>query len=225
MVLVGAAAWQRGAPEARGERSEQHEERRDAVLGAEARRLRRVCSVPALPSVPVRRGTSRCRRERLSAPRRPTPTRDPAHGSNHTELSHALYAGVGSRWLWTDRLDWSWARWHEYLARAEVETWVAWVRGTPAGYAEIEHAGDAVELVSFGLLPAFFGRGYGPRLLDAVVRRAWARGPRGGLTHARSTGRPPAHLPERGVELYDEAQARATFLTRAERGRGRPQAP
>ena len=30
-----------------------------------------------------------------------------------------------------------------------------------------------VELASFGLLPAFIGRGIGPRLLDAALRRAW----------------------------------------------------
>jgi len=122
------------------------------------------------------------------------------------ELSHALYAGVGSRWLWTDRLGWSWARWHEHLVREEVETWVAWVRGTPAGYAEIEHAGDAVELVSFGLLPAFFGRGYGPRLLDAVVRRAWERGPRRVWLHTCSLDGPTAlrTYRARGFELYDE---------------------
>ena len=132
------------------------------------------------------------------------------------ELSHALYAGVGSRWLWTDRLDWSWARWHEHLAREEVETWVAWVRGTPAGYAEIEHAGDAVELVSFGLLPAFFGRGYGPRLLDAVVRRAWERGPRRVWLHTCSLDGPAALRTYRRAASSSttSAPARATCPTR-----------
>lgn len=122
------------------------------------------------------------------------------------ELSRALYAGVGSRWLWTDRLDWSWAHWQEHLARAEVETWVAWVRGTPAGYAEIERGGDAVELASFGLLPAFFGRGLGPRLLDAVVRRAWALGPRRVWLHTCSLDGPAAlhTYRTRGFEVYDE---------------------
>ena len=40
------------------------------------------------------------------------------------ELSRALYAGVGSDWYWMDRLDWTWNRWHEHLARAELESWV-----------------------------------------------------------------------------------------------------
>jgi ribosomal protein S18 acetylase RimI-like enzyme len=122
------------------------------------------------------------------------------------ELSRALYAGVGSRWLWTDRLGWSWARWHEYLGRDEIETWVAWVRGTPAGYAELERRPGAVELVSFGLLPAFFGRGYGPRLLDFAVRHAWAHEPRRVWLHTCSLDGPAAlrTYRARGFEVYNE---------------------
>jgi GNAT superfamily N-acetyltransferase len=122
------------------------------------------------------------------------------------ELSRALYTGVGSRWLWSDRHSWSWARWHDHLAREDVETWVAWVRGTPTGYAELERTADAVELVSFGLLPAFFGRGYGPRLLDVAVRRAWALGPRRVWVHTCTLDGPAAlsTYRARGFEVYDE---------------------
>jgi GNAT superfamily N-acetyltransferase len=121
------------------------------------------------------------------------------------ELSRALYAGVGADWWWTDRLTWSWRRWHDRLARPEVETWVAWVRGTPAGFAELEHRDDGVEIVSFGLLPAFVGQGFGPRLLDAAARRAWALGPRRVWLHTCSLDSPAA-LPtyrRRGFEVYD----------------------
>ena len=122
------------------------------------------------------------------------------------ELSRMLYTGVGSDWYWTDRLGWSWERWHAWLARPEVETWVGWVRGTPAGYAELERQGDAVELVSFGLLPAFIGRGLGTRLLDAALRRAWALGPRRVWVHTCSLDGPAAlrTYQGRGLEIYDE---------------------
>ena len=86
------------------------------------------------------------------------------------ELSRMLYTGVGSDWSWTDRRGWTWERWREWLARPELETWVAYVRGTPAGFAELEDQGDAVELVSFGLLPAFIG----PRARPAAARRGAA---------------------------------------------------
>jgi GNAT superfamily N-acetyltransferase len=129
------------------------------------------------------------------------------------ELSRALYTAVGSGWHWTDRLTWSLQRWHERLARPEVETWVGWLRGAPAGYAELERDGDAVELVSFGLLPAFIGRGLGTRLLDAVIRRAWALGPRRVWLHTCSLDGPAA-LPTyrgRGFEVYDERTERVVL--------------
>ena len=122
------------------------------------------------------------------------------------ELSRMLYTGVGSDWNWTDRRNWTWDRWHEWLARPELETWVGYMRGTPAGFAELEHQGDSVELVSFGLLPAFMGRGLGPRLLDAMLRRAWALGPGRVWVHTCSLDGPAAlHTYQaRGLEIYDE---------------------
>jgi GNAT superfamily N-acetyltransferase len=122
------------------------------------------------------------------------------------ELSRALYAGVGSDWWWVDRVDWTWARWMEWLDRPELETWVGWLRGTPAGFAELERAGDAVEIVSFGLLPAFIGRGIGTRLLDFVLRRAWELGPRRVWVHTCSLDGPAAlrTYRGRGLEVYDE---------------------
>jgi GNAT superfamily N-acetyltransferase len=122
------------------------------------------------------------------------------------ELSRMLYTAVGSDWYWTDRLGWTWDRWHEWLARPELETWVAYVRGTPAGFAEIEDQGVAVELVSFGLIPAFMGRRLGPPLLDAALRRAWALGPERVWVHTCSLDGPAAlrTYQARGLQVYDE---------------------
>jgi ribosomal protein S18 acetylase RimI-like enzyme len=130
------------------------------------------------------------------------------------ELARALYLAVGADWYWTDRLDWDWQTWRDRLARPEVELWVGYVRGTPAGYAEIEHAGGAVELASFGLLPAYFGQGHGPRLLDAVIRRAWALGPARVWLHTCTLDGPAALLTyqRRGFTVYDERQDRAERL-------------
>jgi GNAT superfamily N-acetyltransferase len=89
------------------------------------------------------------------------------------ELSRALYAGVGADWWWLDRLPWDRARWLAHLERPEVETWLAYEHGTPAGYAELEAGEVDVRLAYLGLLPGFLGRGIGSRLLDAALRRAW----------------------------------------------------
>src|SRR3569833_144805 len=62
------------------------------------------------------------------------------------ELARFLYTAVGSDWNWIDRRGWDWARWRAHLERPGLETWVAWLRGTPAGYAELAARGDEVEL-------------------------------------------------------------------------------
>lgn len=90
------------------------------------------------------------------------------------EFNRFLYTAVGGDWYWTARLDWSWDRWREWLDRPGVETWVAWLRGTPAGYGLLDaQAHGQVEVADFGLLPPFIGRGIGGYLLTEVLRRAW----------------------------------------------------
>lgn len=93
------------------------------------------------------------------------------------ELNRFLYAAVGARWGWYSRLTWDYARWLAYLDRPELETWVAYVAGTPAGYFELERQdGGDVEIAYIGLLPAFIGQGLGGALLTAAVARAWDMG-------------------------------------------------
>jgi GNAT superfamily N-acetyltransferase len=90
------------------------------------------------------------------------------------ELSRFLYTAVGGDLFWVDRLPWTWQQWYDWLTQPGVETWVAWVHGTPAGYAEL-HAQPAgqVELTSFGLLPSFTGQGLGGHLLTFALDHAW----------------------------------------------------
>ncbi len=93
------------------------------------------------------------------------------------EYNRFLYACVGHDWLWTDKLDWSYEQWSAYAGRPELETWVAYVEGTPAGYFELERrAGDTIEIVYFGLTPPFVGKGMGGALLGCAIERAWAMG-------------------------------------------------
>jgi GNAT superfamily N-acetyltransferase len=122
------------------------------------------------------------------------------------EFSRALYVAVGSDWYWTDRLSWDYERWMQWLDRPELETWVAYLRGSPAGFGELERDGDAIEIASFGLIPAFIGRGIGTRLLDFVLRRAWEQSPARVWVHTCSLDSPAAlrTYRGRGLEIYDE---------------------
>ncbi|WP_299540047.1 GNAT family N-acetyltransferase [uncultured Streptomyces sp.] len=90
------------------------------------------------------------------------------------EFSRFLYASVGGDLRWSDRLSLTYAQWREILERPGVETWVAYANGTPAGYVELDPQPDgAVEIMYFGLVPAFRGRRIGGHLLSYGVARAW----------------------------------------------------
>ncbi|MGW7514980.1 GNAT family N-acetyltransferase [Streptomyces sp. NPDC054796] len=91
------------------------------------------------------------------------------------EFSRFLYTAVGGDVAWTDRLPWTFGRWREFLERPGVETWVAYERGTPAGFIELDGASSpgTVEISYFGLAPAFRGRRIGGHLLATGTERAW----------------------------------------------------
>lgn len=95
--------------------------------------------------------------------------------SSAAGLARRLYLEVGRDHHWRDRADWSADQWESRFAAPGVSLWVLRVDGEPAGYAELntDAAGD-VEIVYFGLLRPFQGRGLGKGLLSAVVDRAWA---------------------------------------------------
>ena len=120
-------------------------------------------------------------------------------------FSRFLYTAVGGNWHWTERLPWDDDHWQQYLARPEVETWVAYISGTPAGYIELEAQRDSnVEIVYFGLLPSFIGRGLGGYLLTFGVQRAWAMGARRVWLHTCSLDGPHAlaNYQARGFRIY-----------------------
>ena len=60
-----------------------------------------------------------------------------------------------------------------------VEIWVLYVGGAPAGYFEVDARGSEVaELKYFGLVPEFQGRGLGKWLMAEAIKACWAREPR-----------------------------------------------
>ena len=121
------------------------------------------------------------------------------------ELNRFLYTAVGADWIWYSRLSWDYARWLTFLDRAELETWVAYVSGTPAGYFELEsQASGNVEIIHFGLLPRFIGQGLGSPLLTAAIRRAWEMGCKRLWVHTCDLDHPHAlrNYQARGFRIY-----------------------
>jgi GNAT superfamily N-acetyltransferase len=102
------------------------------------------------------------------------------------EFNKFLHTVVGYPYRWGGREDWTSEDWVAHAQDENLQTWVAYVEGTPAGYFEIEKrpAGD-VEIVCFGLLAPFIGQGLGGHLLTVAVERAWASTADGGMGATR----------------------------------------
>jgi ribosomal protein S18 acetylase RimI-like enzyme len=93
------------------------------------------------------------------------------------EFNKFLHTVVGYDYRWGGRTHWGKDDWYRYVNRDEMETWVAYLSGTPAGYFEIEKTSEGdVHILAFGLLPQFIGRGLGAHLLTRAVQRAWEMG-------------------------------------------------
>jgi GNAT superfamily N-acetyltransferase len=123
------------------------------------------------------------------------------------ELNRFLYTAAGGQWYWIERLGWDFQRWLAYLDRPELETWVLYVSGTPAGYVELEsQAEDDIEVAYFGLLPRFIGQGLGGYLLSRGVERAWQRGARRVWVHTCTLDGPNAlaNYQARGFAIYKQ---------------------
>lgn len=120
------------------------------------------------------------------------------------ELNRCLYAAVGARYGWYSRLSWDFARWLRYL-NGPVETWVAYVRGAPAGYFELEQQEQgSTELAFFGLMPAFVGKGMGSHLLTDAIARAWDAGAKRVWVHTCDLDHPQAlrNYQARGLRIF-----------------------
>ena len=84
-----------------------------------------------------------------------------------------LYLEVGRPYNWRDRLPWTDEQIRARVSDPRVSLRVIWVGGVPAGYFELQrHPEGSVEIVYFGLLPEFCGRGLGKYLLGEAVASA-----------------------------------------------------
>jgi GNAT superfamily N-acetyltransferase len=86
-----------------------------------------------------------------------------------------LYDAVGTPWLWFERRLYSDPELAALITKPTIEIFVLYVRGVPAGYFELDAAVPReTKLLYFGLIPDFFGRRFGPFMLQAAIDRAWS---------------------------------------------------
>ena len=126
------------------------------------------------------------------------------------EFNWFLHEAVGAEFRWGGRETWREAEWTEYASRPQLQTWVGYVAGTPAGYFEIEKQDDnSVRIHCFGLLSRFFGAGIGGHLLtrDALYfhypNYAWHRSNRLGGAIREGSLKLVENFDDGSHELYD----------------------
>jgi GNAT superfamily N-acetyltransferase len=93
------------------------------------------------------------------------------------EFNKFLHTVIGQPFRWGGRTNWDKETWYAYANRDNLETWVAYLEGTPVGYCEMEKGDEGdVHIWNFGLLCQFIGQGLGGHLLTRALERAWAWG-------------------------------------------------
>lgn len=104
-----------------------------------------------------------------------------------------LYTEVGRQYHWVDRLPWTDRQIRDYLSDPALSLYVMWVGGAPAGYFELRREpGGSCEIVYFGLLDQFTGRGFGGYMLTEAVRMAWTAGASRVWLHTNTLDHPAA---------------------------------
>lgn len=87
-----------------------------------------------------------------------------------------LYDGIGRDFFWVERRRWSDDTLAAFLASPEVELYVLYVSGVPAGMAELDFRDAKVaQIAYFGLMPEFVGRKLGPWFLYHACELAWVK--------------------------------------------------
>jgi GNAT superfamily N-acetyltransferase len=118
----------------------------------------------------------------------------------------SLYRAVGEPVQWDQRLRMAAEDLERLLALPSTHIHVLRIEGAAAGLCEFNGVGQPdVELVHFGLVPAFHGRRLGPFLLDQALR-AWSHVPQRIWLHTDTFDHPAAQsvYSRAGFKPYDQ---------------------
>jgi GNAT superfamily N-acetyltransferase len=87
------------------------------------------------------------------------------------------YYGVGEKYFWLDRMVMPDDELYQKINAENVDIYVFRVDNEEAGYIEFIKDEDFVEILYFGLMPDFIGKGLGKYFLQWVIAKAWSYHP------------------------------------------------
>ncbi|RCS24189.1 GNAT family N-acetyltransferase [Phyllobacterium salinisoli] len=111
-----------------------------------------------------------------------------------------LYEQVGKPHHWAMRRNQSDAEIAATINAPTTEIHVLYADGSPAGFVELDLARmpEEAEILYFGLVPDFQGRGLGNFFLAEAIATAWSHGPQKVTIHTNSLDSP------RALQLYQK---------------------
>lgn len=124
-----------------------------------------------------------------------------------------LYETVGKAYTWVERRRMTDEALAAIVQHDEVEIYVLYCDGAPAGYFELDfRLKPDAELSYFGLLPDFIGRGLGIYLLGAAIDTAWSKPIERLCVHTNTLDHPRAlpNYQKMGFVPYAQARAQIT---------------
>ena len=87
------------------------------------------------------------------------------------------YYGVGEKHFWLDRMVMPDEELIEKINAANIDIFLFYIENDVAGYIEFVKEEKYVEILYFGLMPSFIGRGHGKYFLQWVIAQAWSYKP------------------------------------------------
>lgn len=116
-----------------------------------------------------------------------------------------LYDMVGRNWQWNEKRNWTDSQWSYYVEDSHLRTWVAYIKGSPVGYFELQYQiNDWVEINYLGLDKGAIGQGRGGYLTTQAILEAWNWGAKKVWVHTCSNDHPAAlsNYQARGMKLF-----------------------
>ncbi len=124
-----------------------------------------------------------------------------------------LYNTIGNDHTWWERRVMPDDQLLAAIQAENVDVFVLYVGGVPAGYFELTayENGKEIDLAYFGLMPEFIGQGYGAYLLRVAIDEAWSRHPARIIVNTCNLDHPNAlqNYQRAGFEVY--AQKKRTI--------------
>jgi GNAT superfamily N-acetyltransferase len=125
--------------------------------------------------------------------------------SRDGRLNARGYREVGGPYQWRDKAAWNAAQWQAHACDPRLATFGAYAGSDFAGYFELRtDDGGGVEILYFGLVAAYHGRGWGGDLLTRALEAAWDLGAARVWVHTCSHDHPAAlgNYLARGMSVY-----------------------